>query len=161
MGRLQDDAKRLCLVDDLKKLKDHLHDSGLKALWHQFGARKAFNVNACPDPLKPRNVLLSPHWSINSHIALKFKKASATECGDRSKGITNTPVHCNHRFRLELDVVSNETAHAVTVMFDEIVKELVKYSAKALLHVVEDTNAEASNSVDEEPIEDKDGGTPN
>ncbi|GKB54720.1 hypothetical protein Tco_0905473 [Tanacetum coccineum] len=26
-----------------------------------------------------RNVLLSPHWSINSHIALKFKKASATE----------------------------------------------------------------------------------
>nr|GEU56304.1 hypothetical protein [Tanacetum cinerariifolium] len=25
MGRLQDDAKRLCLVDDLKKLKDHIH----------------------------------------------------------------------------------------------------------------------------------------
>ncbi|GJX00945.1 glucose-1-phosphate adenylyltransferase small subunit, chloroplastic/amyloplastic, partial [Tanacetum coccineum] len=26
-----------------------------------------------------RNVLLSPHWSINSHITLKFKKTSATE----------------------------------------------------------------------------------
>nr|GEX97486.1 putative reverse transcriptase domain-containing protein [Tanacetum cinerariifolium] len=25
MGRLQDDAKRLCLVDDLRKLKDHIH----------------------------------------------------------------------------------------------------------------------------------------
>nr|GEV44019.1 zf-CCHC domain-containing protein/UBN2 domain-containing protein [Tanacetum cinerariifolium] len=25
MGRLQDDAKRLCLVDDLKKLKDHIY----------------------------------------------------------------------------------------------------------------------------------------
>nr|GEW21897.1 retrotransposon protein, putative, unclassified [Tanacetum cinerariifolium] len=25
MGRLQDDAKRLCLVDDLKKFKDHIH----------------------------------------------------------------------------------------------------------------------------------------
>nr|GEU98686.1 integrase, catalytic region, zinc finger, CCHC-type, peptidase aspartic, catalytic [Tanacetum cinerariifolium] len=27
IGRLQDDAKRLCLVDDLKKLKDHIHTS--------------------------------------------------------------------------------------------------------------------------------------
>nr|GEU78469.1 reverse transcriptase domain-containing protein [Tanacetum cinerariifolium] len=26
MGRLQDDAKRLCLVNDLKKLKDHIYD---------------------------------------------------------------------------------------------------------------------------------------
>nr|GEV54956.1 hypothetical protein [Tanacetum cinerariifolium] len=25
MGRLQDNEKRLCLVDDLKKLKDHIH----------------------------------------------------------------------------------------------------------------------------------------
>nr|GEU34392.1 RNA-directed DNA polymerase, eukaryota, reverse transcriptase zinc-binding domain protein [Tanacetum cinerariifolium] len=57
------------------------------------------------------------------------------------------------RFRLELDVVSDETAHVVTVMFDDIVKELVKY-------VVEDSDTKASNSVDEEPIEDKDGGTP-
>nr|GEV82949.1 putative reverse transcriptase domain-containing protein [Tanacetum cinerariifolium] len=53
------------------------------------------------------------------------------------------------RFRLELDVVSDETAHVVTVMFDDIVKELVKY-------VVEDSDTKASNSVDEEPIEDKD-----
>lgn len=43
------------------------------------------------------------------------------------------------RYRLEIDV-SDETAHAVIVMFDEGAEELVKCSAKALLEAEDEVS---------------------
>lgn len=50
-----------------------------------------------------------------------------------------TYTHNMTRYRLEIDV-SDETAHAVIVMFDEGAEELVKCSAKALLEAEDEVS---------------------
>nr|GEW31583.1 hypothetical protein [Tanacetum cinerariifolium] len=65
MERLQDDAKRLCLVNDLKKLQDHIHAltkeiKEMKAIFRQLEAEVDQNVvNRKHDKIEQKNLLIA------------------------------------------------------------------------------------------------------